>query len=257
MRKISFANQKGGVGKTSAVVNLAAALGQHGKNVLVVDLDGQANATRWLGRSILTDDQMRTFWLNQKEADLQEYIVGTDYKGVYVLPAALGLGDIEPLVRQRVMQANTVLKRHLSDLLEDGFDFVLMDCPPSLGALTINALVAADEVYVPLFSTVQSLDGLFDLKDTIEEIREGLNPNLEIKGVFIAFYKHGTKLTGEVEEWVRDQFGDQFMDTHIRENVRISESYSAGRPVAYYDAECNGAKDYESLAVEVLRYGKG
>jgi len=249
-RIIAIANQKGGVGKTTTAINLATALGATGKKVLLLDLDPQGNASTGLGIS-RHHRTVTSYQVLLGEATVAAAVVGTEVPGLSVVPASVDLSGAEiELVGAESREYH--LRRALADQPLP-YDFVLIDCPPSLGLLTLNALVAAQAVLVPLQCEFYALEGLSHLVATIERVKRHLNPLLEIQGVVLTMFDKRNKLSDLVAADVRDHFGDKVYETMIPRNVRISEAPSHGKPVLLYDFRCSGAQAYVHLAGEVLR----
>ena len=250
-RVIAIANQKGGVGKTTTAVNLGASLAAAEKRTLVVDVDPQANATSGLGRAPRSLSLSVYEWLLGR-ADFASMMVPTELPFLSLAPATPGLAGAEiELVEMGVGERERRLRAVLEPV-RDQFDYVLIDCPPSLGLLTLNALVAADSVMVPLQCEYYALEGLGHLVDTIERVRESLNPSLRVEGVVLTMFDGRNSLAREVAAEVKDQFGGRVFDTIIPRNVRLSEAPSHGRPALLYDVQSKGCQGYLELARELL-----
>ncbi|MBA2255101.1 MAG: ParA family protein [Chloroflexi bacterium] len=247
---IACANQKGGVGKTTTVVNLAAYLALEGQQVLVVDIDPQGNATSGLGHDKATVERSMYEALVGGSA-ARSLIVPTAIAGLSLIPASTDLAGLEielvPLER-RERRLRTVLEP-----LREEFDYVLFDCPPSVGLITINALTAADSVLIPLQCEYYALEGLSQLLATINLVRDHLNPSLRIKGVLLTMYDARTTLSADVSAEVRRHLGDRVFETRVPRSVRLSEAPSYGQPVALYSPGSKGAEAYRNAATELLR----
>lgn len=248
MRALAITNQKGGSGKTTTAVNLAAALGEKGRRVLVVDLDPQASATTWLRVKNVGKGVFSIFVENENIVDI---IYSTDFTGIDVIPSSTWLAGVERALAGEI-GAETILRRNLECLPADRWDYVLMDCPPALGLLTVNALAAAREVLIPVEAHVMALGGLAQLLQTVKVVKERLNPGLEISGILACRVDARTRHAQEVVEQLRDRFGDLVYNVVIRENVRLAEAPSFGQPITLYDPRSHGAEDYRALAEEII-----
>ena len=254
-RIIAMANQKGGVGKTTTAINLAAGLVELGYRVLVVDLDPQGNASTGLG---ITSEQrdLTTYDLVLGEADAADVIQATDIEGLYISPATVDLSsaDIEMISNEkRSYLLHDALRQRSLDAFR--LDFVLIDCPPSLSLLTVNAMVAAHSVLVPLQSEFFALEGLSQLMLTVREVRQTANSALRIEGVVLTMYDQRNNLSRQVEADARDNLGDLVFKTVIPRNVRVSEAPSYAMPVLSYDSESKGSQAYRALAEELVVRG--
>jgi chromosome partitioning protein len=252
-RIVALANQKGGVGKTTTAINLATALAATGRRVLVIDLDPQGNASTGFGVERKARGET-SYELILGEAALEAAIIATDIPRLSIIPASQDLAgaDFEFAQRER---REFLLSRAIRSRVHD-YDEVLIDCPPSLNLLTINALVAADSVLVPLQCEFYALEGLTQLIRTIERVQRALNPRLELQGVVLTMYDQRNNLCDLVAQDVRGHLGTKVFDTMIPRNVRIAEAPSHGKPVLIYDYGCAGSQAYIRLAAEVLRRGR-
>ena len=248
-RIISVANQKGGVGKTATTVNLGACLAQDGKKVLLIDSDAQGNATSGLGVR-KPDVKQDIYDVLVNEVSIKETIIKTSRENLSIVPATLQLAGAE-IELTSMMARESRLKSALAEV-SDEYDFILVDCPPSLGHLTINAFTASDAILIPVQCEYYALEGLSQLLNTVRLVQKHFNPGLEIEGVLLTMYDARTNLGAEVVEEVRRYFQEKVYDTIIPRNVRLSEAPSHGKPIIDYDPRSKGAEVYQALAKEVL-----
>ena len=248
---IAFANQKGGVGKTTSCVNLCAALHRLGKAVLLVDGDPQGNASSGMG--VAKSTRPNTYDLLINEAKAEDCVIHTDYGDVIPTGKELAAASVELIHRER---REFALKDGLKSLYAD-YDYILIDCPPSLELLTVNALVAANSVLVPMQCEYYALEGLSQLVSTIRTVKRSINPPLEIEGIILTMYDGRTNLTIQVAEEIKKYFGAQVYRTVIPRNVRLSEAPSHGLPIALYDRLSRGAEAYGAAARELLERNGG
>jgi chromosome partitioning protein len=254
---IAVANQKGGVGKTTTTINLGTALAAIGKQVVILDLDPQGNASTGLGVPP-ADRKITTYDVLVGEQPLERALVDTIVPGLALAPSDPDLSGAElelasaPRRSYRMRHAIDRLRKRLADAGQK-VDYVLIDCPPSLNLLTVNALTSADSVLVPLQCEFFALEGLSQLMRTIDLVRTNLNPKLALQGVVLTMYDGRNNLSGQVEADVREHFGNQVYQTLIPRNVRVSEAPSFGKPVLLYDLNCTGSQAYIALAKEIVQ----
>lgn len=252
-RTIVVANQKGGVGKTTTAINLAASLAELGKKVLVVDMDPQGNTTSGLG--IDKEQAENTVYeLMLEECSVEDAIMESEYKNLSVLPSNINLAAAE-IELVGAEEKEYILKKEI-DKVKKNYDFVLIDCPPSLSMLTINAMCAADTVLVPIQCEYYALEGLSQLIHTINLVQDRLNPDLEIEGVVFTMYDARTNLSLQVVENVKNNLDQNIYKTIIPRNVRLAEAPSYGMPITRYDKRSTGAESYRRLAEEVIHRGE-
>ncbi len=251
-RIIALVNQKGGVGKSTTAVNLGAALAVHGHRVLVVDCDPQGNTTTGFGvdKSMLHRD---IYDVLMQDASAQDVIVSTEIEKLSLIPATINLAGAE-IELVSGLSRETRLRQALAPIAP-AYDFVLIDCPPSLGLLTINALTAAEEILIPVQAEYYALEGLSQLTSVVRRVREALNPTLHVSGVLVTMFDGRTRLAMEVLDELEKFFPQQMFKTQIPRNIRLSEAPSFGKPVILFDVKSRGAQAYLSLAKEVSDAG--
>ena len=249
-RIICITNQKGGVGKTTTAINLSAALAVSDKKTLLVDCDPQANATTGMG--IDKNSISKTLYHGIiGETDINSLIMDSEIDSLKVIPSRIELIGFEVEMMSN-SERETVLKK-LLDRLNDSFDYIIIDCPPSLSLLTLNALTAADSILIPLQCEFYALEGLGQLLQTVKLIKRGLNPNLKIAGILLTMFDKRTNLSHQVVEDAKKYFKTLVLKTIIPRNVRLGEAPSFGKPILLYDAVSPGAKSYFNLAKEIMK----
>lgn len=253
-RVLAIVNQKGGVGKTTTAINLASLLAAKGKNVLLIDMDPQGNATSGFGVD-KNSLQQTVYDVLINDENMAQVLVETGRKRLDLCPANIQLAGAE-VELVGIVSRETRLKKAIFDL-RTNYDFVLIDCPPSLGLLTVNALTAADGVLVPIQSEYYALEGLTQLMETVTLVKRGLNPSLSVFGVVVTMFDSRTQLAHQVAGEVRRYFGDKVFRTIIPRNVRLSEAPSFGKSITEYDPRSKGAESYDTLAREVIRRSGG
>ncbi len=245
-----FVNQKGGVGKTTSAINIGAYLAEAGKKVLLVDFDSQGNMSSGVG---LSKDKPTVYELMAGQASAEQVIRHTPVDNLDAIPASIDLsGAAIELVGQE--ERDFFLKKSLEPV-KNKYDYILIDCPPSLGILTLNGLAAADAVLIPMQCEYFALEGISLLLQTVKQVQKKINPQLTIGGIFFTMYDSRTRLAQDVVMQVKAYFGNSVFNTIIPRNVRLSEAPSHGVPICKYDPNCQGAKSYKSLAEEVILRG--
>ncbi len=247
---IAFTNQKGGVGKTTCCINLASCVAEKGKKVLLIDLDPQSNTTSGLGLS--QTDKLSIYDVLTKDAPIDDNcICATAVKGLDCITSSVSLAGAE-LELASVFGRESILKIALQPIL-DRYDFIFIDCPPSLGTLTVNALTACNSIIIPMQCEYYALEGLSQLTRTIQGLKKFLNPTITIEGIILTMYDKRSNLTSQVYDEIKKFFGEKLYDSVIPRNVRLAEAPSYGQPIIIYDKNCKGSKAFKALATEFLQ----
>ena len=246
---LAFANQKGGVGKTTCVINIAAELGKRGKRALLVDMDPQGNATSGLG-IVKKSVKISSYQVLVGEADAKSAVLTTEFKNLSLIPSTISLVgaeyDLHTTEERGLNCANAIAP------LREEYDFILIDCPPTLGMLTINALAAADGIVIPMPCDFFSLEGLSQLNLTIKKVRSLYNPNLDITGILLTMYNKRLLLTAQVEGELQKYYADKLFKTTISRSVKLAEAPGFGRPICYFDPYGKGSLEYRDVVKELL-----
>lgn len=247
---IVFANEKGGIGKTTSAVNIAACIGKRGKKVLLIDSDPQGNATSGVGVNKRTVEN-GVYEVLTGKCDAKDAIVKTNFDNLWLMPANIALaGAVYELLG--VENYNNLLKNALA-ALKDEYDYLIIDCPPSLGLLTINALAAADGVIIPMNCEFYALEGLSQMMLSIRQTKKALNPSLEVTGILITMFDRRLNLTKQVLDELKKYYKDKLLEPYVTRNVRLTEAPSFGEPIIYFDKSSKGAQAYDKLALEVIK----
>ena len=249
MRSIAFINQKGGVGKTTSTANVGACLAEAGKKVLLIDLDPQANLSIHFGINVQGKDSS-IYEIMCGRKTVADVLLKTAIDGLAIIPSDIDLASAEVELVNTVGR-ETIVKFYLEGMLGE-YDYVLIDCPPSLGLLTLNALTVANEIFIPLQTEFFALQGVSTLIQTFDVIKKRLNSSLEITGIIVCMYDSRTKLGQAVLDKIKEYFADKVFVTNIRKNIKLSEATSHGVPITVYAPESNGAQDYEALTKEIV-----
>ncbi len=249
MRTIALTNQKGGVGKTTTAVNLGASLAKLGKSVVLIDLDPQGNSSSWMGININELDKSM-FDVFHGDVTISDILHETCVGNMWVAPSNVALAAIERTL-VNTEENDSILKNSLAPLL-DHYDYIILDCPPSLGLLTVNALTAVREVFIPLETKVLALNGLVTLVNTVNLVKDKLNPALEVTGIIACMFDVRTTLSNEVVKRIKDKFQDKLFNSVIRESTKLAECPISGQPITLYAPESRGSQDYMDLAKEVI-----
>jgi len=248
---IAIANQKGGVGKTTTTINIAAAISEYDKKVLIIDIDPQGNACSGLG--ISKNNEKSIYDVLLMDEAIEPLITKTNYNNLFIVPVNIHL-SAATIQLVNVENREFRLKKALENI-KNNFDYIFVDCPPSLGLLTLNALVAADSVLIPLQCEYFALEGIAQLLQTINRVKKKLNPDLNIEGVLLTMFDSRTNLSNQVMEDAAGHFRDKVYKTIIPRNVKLAEAPSFGKPITQYDSTSIGAKSYKNLSLEIINNG--
>jgi len=251
MRVISILNQKGGSGKTTTAVNLGSCLAEQGKAVLLVDMDPQASCSKWCGIKNPEKGDIYDIFCSNHTNDSINSIACSVSAGLDLAPASVRMYNLEKILAAEV-GAELLLKQKMKTLQEGQYDFVILDCPPNLGVLSVNAMVASGEIIIPVTAQYMAVSGLVNILRSIDIVKERLNDSLIVKGILACQYDGRTLHCREILRMIRDQYGAQVFNTVIRTNTRLAEASSFAKPINIYDKKSSGAEDYNALAMEVL-----
>ena len=251
---IAFANQKGGVGKTTTAINLAASLAALEKKVLIIDADPQANTTSGLNFSPDNDEKRTLYEVMIGELDVQNALIQTEISNLHMVPSHINLVAVE-IEMLDAEDRESILKKAIAPIRNE-YDYIVIDCSPSLGLITVNSLTAADSVMIPVQPEFFALEGLGKLLQTIRLVQNGVNPDLTIEGFVVTMFDGRTKVHTQVLNQLREHFKDMVFNTIIKRNIRLSEAPSHGKPIILYDVMSNGTSNYLNLAREVLEKNK-